>query len=107
MQVVRGRGRPPTHGYYGTPTYKSWLAMLSRVKGFIRGRHVKAYGAVTVCIPWLDFESFLADMGERPPGTTLDRKDGCLGYSKENCRWATLSEQSLNRTNKGGRKQRK
>ena len=46
---------------------------------------------------WNDFEAFLADMGDRPAGKTLDRRDNDLGYSKANCRWATPLEQRHNR----------
>jgi hypothetical protein len=46
---------------------------------------------------WLQFENFLADMGEPPPGLTLDRRDNERGYCKENCRWATRIEQRNNR----------
>lgn len=46
---------------------------------------------------WQDFESFLADMGERPEGKTLDRKDNSRGYCKGNCRWASPREQVMNR----------
>jgi hypothetical protein len=50
------------------------------------------------CDPsWDRFETFLADMGERPEGLTLDRIDNDLGYSKGNCRWATPLEQTHNR----------
>jgi hypothetical protein len=52
---------------------------------------------ITVCDRWREFPAFLADMGERPPGLSLDRVDNSAGYSAENCRWATLSEQNLNR----------
>ena len=53
---------------------------------------------ITVCDRWrYSFENFLADMGEKPEGLTLDRADNELGYSPENCRWSTLSEQAFNR----------
>lgn len=56
------------------------------------------YGAVgiTVCDEWRSFDRFLADMGERPKGRTLDRIRGTEGYSPQNCRWATPSEQMDN-----------
>jgi hypothetical protein len=56
------------------------------------------YGAkgITVCDQWRSFDQFLADMGERPLGMTLDRIDGAKGYSPDNCRWATPSEQMDN-----------
>lgn len=47
---------------------------------------------------WDDYAVFLADMGERPVGKTLDREDNDLGYSKENCKWSTPKEQANNRS---------
>lgn len=47
---------------------------------------------------WSIYEVFVADMGERPVGTTLERKDNSLGYFKENCKWGTPREQTLNRS---------
>ena len=54
---------------------------------------------ITVCEKWNIFENFFNDMGERPPGMTLDRINNHLGYDPDNCRWATWREQEGNRKN--------
>jgi hypothetical protein len=51
---------------------------------------------ITVCEEWKEFANFLADMGERPKGTSIDRINVDLGYFKGNCRWATDQVQANN-----------
>lgn len=82
-----------------TPTYQSWAAVIqrclnSRCPGFRR------YGArgITVCERWHSFGAFLADMGPRPEGTSLDRINNARGYEPGNCRWATRKEQGRNKS---------
>jgi hypothetical protein len=83
----------------GTPTFKSWDSMRQRCTN-PSDPSFQRYGAkgITVCDRWLhSFESFLQDMGERPAGTSLDRERNDEGYSPNNCRWATPTQQQRNR----------
>ena len=99
-------GRQDGHGHASragrSPSYQSWMAMRDRCSRLKRGSS-KYYieSGVRVCDRWKDsFEAFLADMGERPPGTTLDRWPNRTGnYEPGNCRWATPAEQAQNQRN--------
>lgn len=85
------------HGMSQSGSYVSWRGMLRRVSDS-RHQNYERYKSlgVTVDPKWLKFESFYADMGDRPAGMTLERKCNSKGYSKGNCKWATRVEQQNN-----------
>ena len=82
-----------------SPTYNSWVNMKRRCYEPSHQSY-RLYGGrgIQVCQRWVnDFSAFLADMGERPTGMSIDRIDRDGNYEPGNCRWATASEQQRNK----------
>ena len=86
-----------THGLSKHPLYLTWKGMRNRCNNPRTPRY-SDYGGrgIKVCKRWDKFENFLADMGEKPPGMSLDRKNNNGNYTPRNCRWATPAEQRKN-----------
>ena len=82
-----------------SPTYTSWRCMKQRVLN-PNDPDNKYYIGVSVCQRWMSFKNFLADMGERPAGTTLGRFWDIGDYCPENCTWQTREEQQMWRRKK-------
>lgn len=98
-KCVPRRVHNKSHGMCETAEYFVWLSMKDRCARK-KNKAYKNYGArgIKVCDRWMKFSNFIADMGPRPtPEHTVERRDNSLGYSPDNCEWATRHAQSRNR----------
>ena len=88
------------HCLTGTPIYQTWSSMRQRCLN-PKHRYYHHYGGrgIKICSQWDDFLVFLDDMGERPKGGTLERRNNSVGYQPDNCYWASMTQQNRNRRN--------
>lgn len=104
--AIKSIGSTGHKGNAKHPLYYTWKNMLSRCY-YKKHRDYHLYGGrgIQLCERWLDFNNFIADMGEKPtPQHQLDRIDSDGNYEPSNCRWVTPTENTINSRPRNGRK---
>jgi hypothetical protein len=101
LRIEMGKAKTLRHGASRRgdrkKVYGVWATMRARCR-YPSQQSYHLYGArgITVCERWQLFDNFYADMGDPPPGYSLDRIDPDGNYEPSNCRWATSKEQRAN-----------
>ena len=86
------------HGATGSTEHMIWSGMRQRCMNSQSPDYARYGGrGIKVCANWEKFENFLADMGPRPPGLSIERLNNEGNYEPTNCKWATAKEQANNR----------
>lgn len=99
--ALRARNQMTTHGQSRTRLYRTYRSMINRCEN-PKTFAYQDYGGrgIKVCHKWREsFAQFIADMGPRPLGATIERIDNDGGYSASNCKWSTPLEQGQNKRN--------
>lgn len=106
IKTTHGNTKWKDGKHHVSRTYSSWISAKSRCYQKSQPYYYNYGGrGIKVCDRWKNsFENFLADMGERPEGTSLDRIDSDKNYEPSNCRWSTPKEQAANRRSRKKKK---
>lgn len=102
MRTGKTSNRKPSLRTLHIREYEAWINMLHRCHNPANHAYDNWGGrGISVCDRWRQYATglghFIADMGPRPDGHSLERKDNNLGYTPENCVWADRITQQANR----------